>query len=170
MWFGSTNSVGTMKICQRPAHGFTIIELLVVMLVLGVLSALAFPMAEVTVQRDRERELKRALWEIRDAIDAYKRSVDAGQVGRSAQGSSYPPSLEVLMQGVPNAGGTASPPFFLRRLPRDPFADPSLPAAQTWGLRSYLSPPDNPQPGADVFDVYSKSERIGLNGVPLRQW
>lgn len=154
----------------RHLRGFTIIELLVVMLVLGVLSAAAYPMAELMVQREREQELKRALWEIRDAIDAYKRAVDAGQAPKSAQGSGYPPSLDALVQGVPDAAGTRSAPYFLRRVPRDPFADSNLPAAQTWGLRSYLSPPDNPQPGADVYDVYSKSERVGLNGVPLRQW
>jgi general secretion pathway protein G len=151
-------------------RGFTIIELLVVMLVLGVLATAAFPMAELMLQRQQEQELKRALWEVRDAIDAYKRAVDAGQASKPAQGSGYPPNLEALVQGVPDVAGSRSAPYFLRRIPRDPFADPSLPAAQTWGLRSYLSPPDNPQPGADVFDVYSKSERVGLNGVPLRQW
>jgi general secretion pathway protein G len=155
---------------RLKARGFTIIELLVVLLVLGVLSAAAYPMAELMVQRDREQELKRALWEIRDAIDAYKRAVDAGQAPKSAQGSGYPPNLEALTQGVPDAAGSRSAPYFLRRVPRDPFADPSLPAAQSWGLRSYLSPPDNPQPGADVYDVYSTSERTGLNGLPLRQW
>jgi general secretion pathway protein G len=151
-------------------RGFTLIELLVVMLVLGVLASAAFPMAELMVQRQQEQELKRALWEIRDALDAYKRAADARQVVKAPQSSSYPPNLEALVQGVPDAAGNRSAPYFLRRIPRDPFADPSLPAAQTWGLRSYLSPPQNPQPGADVYDVYSKSERVGLNGVPLRQW
>ena len=142
------------------------------MLVLAVLAAMAFPLAEMSLRRDRERELRRALWEIRDALDAYKRAADAGRIPVPAGASGYPPDLETLVRGVParRASGAAQPLNFLRRLPRDPFADPSLPAQRSWGLRSHDSPPEQPAPGADVYDVYSRSEAVGLNGVPLREW
>lgn len=154
------------------ARGYTLVELLVVLAVLGVLAAMAMPLAEVTVQREKERELKRALWEIRDAIDDWRRAREQGWVAGTQGSPPYPPSLQALVlspagaSGAPSARGMR----FLRTVPRDPFADASLPAELTWGLRSYLSDADNPQPGADVFDVYSRSKAVGLNGVPLRQW
>ncbi len=151
-------------------RGFTLIELLVVMAVMGVLTALIMPLAELTVQRDRERELKQALWQIRDAIDAYHRAASAGAVVVAPGDSTYPPSLLALTQGVSDPRQPGRLQFFLRRVPRDPFADPSLPAEATWALRSYLSPPDKPQPGPDVYDVASRSPRMGLNGVALKDW
>ena len=88
--------------------------------------------------------------------------------------SGYPPTLDVLVNGVdlPNAPtGTPTKIYFLRHIPVDPFApDPALSAAQQWAPRSYASPPDDPQPGADVFDVASRSPRVGSNGVPYGQW
>lgn len=156
---------------MRPRHqGFSLVELLAVMAILGVLAAAALPMAELVRQREHERELKQALWEIRAAIDAYKRAYDAGQISRTGPASGYPPDLKALVDGQANSGAGAGVVYFLRRVPRDPFALDALPAEQTWGLRSYESPPDRPQPGADVYDVYSRSERVGLSGVPLRQW
>lgn len=151
-------------------RGFTLIELLVVMAVMGVLTALIMPLAELTVQRDRERELKQALWQIRDAIDAYHRAASAGAVVVAPGDSPYPPSLLALTQGVSDPRQPGRLQFFLRRVPRDPFADPGLPAEATWALRSYLSPPDKPQPGPDVYDVASRSPRMGLNGVALKDW
>jgi general secretion pathway protein G len=150
------------------SRGFTVVELLVVMAVLGILAGAAFPLAQMSVQRERERDLKRALWEMRDAIDAYKKAADRGQITKV--GSGYPPSLEALAAGVPRLDGGAGRMHFLRRVPQDPFVATAAGQSHAWGLRSYESPPDRPAPGIDVFDVYSRSERSGLNGVPLRQW
>lgn len=154
---------------RRGMDGFTVIELIAVLAILAVLAAAALPLAEISVQRDRERELRRALWEIRDAIDAYKRANKLKREATSDAGSGYPPSLQALVDGL-STGKDGTPVRFLRRVPRDPFADPALPAEKTWVLRSYQSPPDRPAAGDDVYDVQSSSDRVGLNGVPLRQW
>jgi general secretion pathway protein G len=154
---------------MRRSGGYTLIELLVVLAVLGILSGLAMPLAEMTVQREREGELKRALWEIRDAIDAYKHAVDAGHVVQPVGATGYPPDLQSLVAGVPDAKGGARL-VFLRRIPRDPFASTELPPEKTWRLRNYLSEADRSQPGADVYDVTSTSAQTGLNGIPLKEW
>jgi general secretion pathway protein G len=144
----------------------------VVLAVLALLATMAMPLAEMTVQRERERELKRALWEIRDGIDAYKKARDQGAVVGTGEVSPYPPTLEALLQPVPDArvDHRGQVLRFMRSIPRDPFADQALPPEKTWGLRSYLSEADKPRPGADVYDVYSQSLALGLNRVPLRQW
>jgi general secretion pathway protein G len=155
---------------QRLQGGFSLIELVVVLGLLGVLAMAVIPLAEIQNQRDKERELQRGLWEIRDAIDAYKRAVDAGEVAPGPTGSRYPASLEQLVAGVPDLKQNGQVRVFLRRVPRDPFAPHDLPPEKGWGLRSYLSPAASPQPGVDVYDIYSRSDRIGLNGQPLRLW
>jgi len=139
---------------------------------MSILAGIAFPLAELSHRRAQEEELRRALREIRSAIDAYHRMVDAGLIARPAAGSGYPPSLQVLVSGETNAQTPqASKLYFLRRIPRDPLApDTVADAAETWALRSYDSPPDNPQPGRDVYDVYSKAQGNGLDGRPYRQW
>jgi len=153
-------------------RGYTLIEMVVVLAVLGLLATAVFPLAEITLQREREKQLQRALWEIRDAIDAYKRANDQGLIGGPRGATGYPPSLAALTAGMAASGveGSSHRLVFLRRVPRDPFAPAELPADQTWGLRSYFSPADAPQPGDDVYDVYSRSEKTGLNGVPLKAW
>jgi general secretion pathway protein G len=153
-------------------QGFTLIELLVVMAILGVLAAAIMPLGESLVTASKERELRRALWEIRAAIDEYKRHVDIGAIATSASDSGYPPSLTVLAAGVADArvGGSSRRLYFLRRVPRDPFADPNLPSDKTWRLRSFASPPDQPVAGADVFDVRSASDAKALDGSFYSTW
>lgn len=156
----------------RSSRGFTIIELVVTVAIIGLLASVALPLAELTVQRAKEQELRRGLREIRTAIDAYKQASEQGRVAKAADASGYPPSLEALVDGVPDARDPAKRPvFFLRRLPRDPFHEAAQDrAADTWGLRSYESPPDAPRAGKDVFDVHSRSAGNGINGVPYREW
>ena len=157
---------------SRALRGFTIIEMVVTVAIIGLLASVALPLAELTVQRGKEQELRRSLREIRMAIDEYKKAADEGRVAKAADASGYPPSLEVLVQGVPAAKDPAKRPiYFLRRLPRDPLHEGnSDAAADTWGVRSYDSPPDAPREGKDVFDVYSRAAGTGINGVPYREW
>ncbi|MGN6527138.1 MAG: type II secretion system protein [Burkholderiaceae bacterium] len=158
---------------MRAARGFSLIELLAVLAILAVLAWAMLPLAVVSREREREHELQRALWQIRDAIDAYKKVSDAtipASSPRPSGVSGYPPTLAALVQGLPDPRAAGRTIYFLRRVPRDPFAPEALPAERTWGLRSFASPADAPAPGADVYDVHSLAEGKGLNGVPLRQW
>jgi general secretion pathway protein G len=155
-----------------PNAGFTLIELVVVIAIVAILATGLVPLAELASQRAKEQELRAALRDIRTAIDAYKQAVDEGKIERNADESGYPKSLEVLATGVPNAKDPDKHKiYFMRRIPRDPFfSESEAPADKTWGLRSYVSPPDEPKDGADVYDVYSLSEKKGLNGVPYKKW
>lgn len=160
-----------MRWRRRPA-GFTLIELLITVAIVALLAGMAAPVGELAIQRGREQELRSALRQIRGAIDAYKQAVDDGRVVVEAGASGYPRDLGLLVEGVDDARSPeARKIYFLRRLPRDPLnSDPALAPAATWGKRSYASPPDNPQEGDDVFDVYSRAPGIGLNGLPYREW
>lgn len=153
-------------------RGFTLIELLITVAIIATLASIALPLSEVSVQRSKEQDLRKALRDIRDALDAYKRASDEGRIVRAADQSGFPPALGVLVEGVADAKSpTGNQIYFLRRIPRDPMhPDAAAPPASTWRLRSYASPPDRPEPGRDVFDVYSASERVGLNGIPYREW
>ncbi|MET0207519.1 MAG: type II secretion system protein [Burkholderiaceae bacterium] len=161
-----------MKQGSRSSRGFTFIELMMTLAIMGVLVLVAVPMAQVSVQRDKEQRLRAALTQIREALDAHKRAADQGRITLRLGESGYPKTLDELVEGVPDQRSpTKQMMYFLRSLPRDPlFADQSAKASETWALRSYASPPDDVQEGEDVFDVMSRSEKVGLNGVPYRQW
>jgi general secretion pathway protein G len=147
------------------AKGFTLIELLITVAIVALLASVALPMAEMTVQREKEKELRHSLREIRDAIDAYKHAWDEGAIEKKLGASGYPPTLATLVEGVRDARiPDETRIYFLRRLPRDPLT------GGDWGLRSYRSPADDPQEGDDVYDVYSKAEGKGLDGTDYREW
>ena len=150
---------------------------------MGVLASVAWPLAELEGKRSREAELRLALREIRSAIDAYRRAVDEGRIDSPPGASGYPPNLDVLVLGVVDrTAANGQRIYFLRSLPADPMSSDNDPepigrdgqalrnAAQTWVLRSYASPPNDPKPGADVFDVHSRAGGVGLNGRHYRDW
>jgi general secretion pathway protein G len=157
--------------------GFTLIELIVTVAIIGVLASATMPLLKMTVQRTKENELKMNLREIRNAIDAYKKAVDEGRIKKNVDDTGYPPNLEILVDG---ADDIKSPKrqkiIFLRKIPMDPMTKiESIPGveidpSEIWGLRSYNSSADEPSEGDDVFDVYSLSPNIGSNGVPYAKW
>lgn len=157
---------------QRLLLGFTLIELLVSLAILALLATQVVPLAQINLQRQKERELRLALREIRAAIDAHKRAVDEGRVLRELGSSGYPKSLQLLVDGVEDIRSPKKAKiYFLRSLPRDPMhTDPSVLDGDTWKKRSYASEPDDPQEGDDVFDVRSRSSEVGLNLVPYNRW
>ncbi len=151
--------------------GFTLIEMMITVVIVGVLASVVVPLAQLAVQRSKEQELRVGLRQIREAIDTYKRAVDDGRVARRTDETGYPRTLDSLVSGVEDIKDPGKKKiYFLRRLPRDPFSEPEQTAAESWGLRSYSSPPDAPSPGDDVYDVFSRSEGTGLNGLPYRAW
>ena len=151
--------------------GFTLIELVVSLAILALIATMAAPMGEVIVQRNKEQDLRKSLRQVRDAIDAYKQAYDEGHMLKQVDATGYPPTLKVLEEGIEDVKSpTPKRIYFLRRVPADPFAEPGVPPAETWGLRSYASSAQNPSPGDDVYDIYSKSEAKGLNGVPYKEW
>jgi general secretion pathway protein G len=155
----------------RPLPGFTLIEMLVVVAIVAMLAAAAHPMLVVSKRREQETELRTALRTLRSALDAYKQLGADGRIAVAADGSGYPETLSVLADGVPDLRDPNHKKIYLlRRLPRDPFADLALAPADTWGVRSYDSPPDDPHPGADVFDVYSLAPGLALDGTRYRDW
>lgn len=158
--------------CTRRRAGFSLIELLVAAAILALLATVAVPVIETTVQREKERQLRQALRDIRGAIDAYKQAAASGHIFTKPDDSGYPPSLLDLAAGVDDQANKTGPKlYFLRRIPRDPFfGDLSVAPSDTWAKRSFDSPPDSPHEGADVFDVYSTSALTGLNGQPYREW
>jgi len=144
--------------------GFTLIELMITVAIVALLASIGLPMAELAVQRGKEQDLRRGLREIREAIDAYKRAADEGAIEKKANATGYPPTLAALVEGVEDKKNQGQKVFFLRRLPEDPVAK------KPWGLRSYASTAADPQPGADVYDVFSISEEKGMNGVAYKEW
>ena len=160
---------------SRQRRGFTLIEMVVVVAIVGILAAAATPLLSLQMRRQKEFDLRQGLRTLRSAIDAYKQASIEGRTGLKdtvdPDASGYPPDLQRLVDGVPDARAPKQRNiYFLRRMPRDPFADAAMPAAQTWALRNHDSPPDAPQPGRDVFDVRSRAEGNGLDGTPYREW
>lgn len=154
------------------ARGFTLIELVVTVAIIGVLAGAAMPLVKLTVQREKESELHQSLRLLRRAIDAYKDAADTGRIRMELGDSGFPPNLQILVDGVEDIQSEKKVMiYFLRRVPRDPFfTDATVAPAETWGLRSSKSPPTDPQPGDDVFDVYSLAQGNGLNGVAYHEW
>ncbi len=152
--------------------GFTLMELLVTIVIVSIIASVALPMAELVERRNKEQALRTSVRTIREALDSYKLASDEGKIIRKTGESGYPPSLEALVDGVPNAKSkNGELLYFLRRIPHDPFyPDTSIPAAKTWGKRSYDSSSDQPKEGDDVYDIYSLSSAYGLNGIPYRDW
>jgi general secretion pathway protein G len=156
---------------KRAARGFTLIELVITVAIIAVLASVALPLNELVVTRAKEQDLRRSLREIREGIDAHKQAWDDGRLMRRVGESGYPKRLEDLVAGVEDQKNPRKDRiYFLRRIPRDPFADDALAAAETWGKRAYASPPEEPQEGDDVFDVFSLSTRTGINGRPYKEW
>jgi general secretion pathway protein G len=157
---------------QRNAEGFTLIELLITLVIMSILATIVLPIAQITIERQREERLQASLREIRSAIDQYKRAYDEGRILHEQGQTGYPPTLEMLVNGVDDAHDPKkSKIYFLRRIPRDPFAtDGSVDSSASWSKRAYLSPPGNFEPGADVYDVSSKYPGMSLSNVPLASW
>jgi general secretion pathway protein G len=159
---------------KRAVAGFTLVELLVTLALVGIAASVVLPLASVIETRAKESELRRSLRTIRQALDNYKMAADAGVIDKQTGSSGYPPSLDVLVSGVPRSaamGFSATPMVFLRSVPRDPFAEvQDAPATQTWNIRSYGAKPGDFSAGKDVFDASSKSEKTGLDGTRYSDW
>jgi general secretion pathway protein G len=151
------------------ARGYTFIEIAVVTAIIGIMASAALPLAKVTMQRNREIELRRSLREIRTALDNYKDAVDENQIAESALDGStdgYPPTLETLVEGVPAMNDKEKKLRFLRRIPYDPMT-----RSTDWGMRSTRDTPESKSwGGQNVFDVYTKFEGTALDGTNYRDW
>jgi general secretion pathway protein G len=153
-----------MKRPTKPERGFTLLELIVAAMILSILTMLAVPLARVTIQRERERELRRDLWEMRDAIDRYKFDADRLAFQTKVDSQNYPPDLDTLVKGVEVSGGKKV--RYLRSIPIDPMTKTT-----EWGMRSMQDDPDSDSwGGQSVFDVYTKSEGTALDGTKYKDW
>lgn len=166
----------TIQTTAKAAAGFTLVEMLVVLAMLGILAVLVKPVVEIVAQREREQQLRRALWTLRDAIDEYKRAHETGALPLVPGESLYPPTLQALTKLYQDARPQTQAPAqarqirFLRAVPRDPFADSKLSPESSWALRAFLSEASDPKPGVDVYDVHSTSQGRALDGSLLKDW
>ncbi len=155
-------------------RGLTLIELLVTLLILSVLAAVALPYAEIGVRREKEFELRHSLREVRNAIDAFHEDWKNGEVSRTAEGVSedgFPRTLDILVEGVDTGDAKGTKRRYLRRIPRDPFADQSKKLAEQWVLRGYQDELDQMRwGGKDVFDFHSAYEGEALDGTHYKDW
>ena len=149
---------------RKASHrGFTVVELIVAMTILMILTAAVVPVVRIGIQRNKERELRRDLWQMRDAIDRYKDAADRGAFQIKLDSQGYPPDLDTLVKGVDSNGKKLR---FLRRIPVDPMT-----GTTEWGLRSMQDDPDSDSwGGQNVFDVFTKSEGTGLDGTKYKTW
>ena len=160
-------------ILPTSSKGFTVIEMLVTLALLALLASAAVPLASMSAQRGREAEVRRDLWMLRDAIDAFHQAARDGVLPTGAASpAGYPKTLEDLTRSWPDAraGHQGESIRFLRAIPRDPFAETDQPADQTWAVRSFLSEPSRPKPGEDVYDVHSLKGGRALDGTELSTW
>lgn len=162
------------RVWSLNSRGLTLIELLVTLVILSILAAAALPYAEVTVRRQKELELKRSLREIRSAIDAFHEDWKFGKLSKAGDGVSddgYPQTLQVLVDGVETADAKGGTRKYLRRIPRDPFADHARPTGEQWLLRGYQDEPDSTTwGGSDVYDVRSDAAGTALDGSKFKDW
>jgi len=160
-------SVIKRSIAERSAgRGFTLVELIAAITIILILTTVALPMARVQVRRTQEMELRRALREMRQAIDRYKDFADRGMIPTKADSFGYPPDLETLVKGVPLKGAATAKYKFLRRIPVDP-----LTGQTDWGLRAMQDDPDSRSwGGGNVFDVYSKSQGTAMDETRYADW
>jgi general secretion pathway protein G len=148
----------------RPERGFTLLELIIAATILSILTMMALPLARVTIQREREKQLRQSLWEMRDAIDRYKDAADRQAFQTKVDSFGYPPDLDELVKGVTIQGDKKV--RFLRSIPMDPMTK-----SKEWGMRSMQDDPDSDSWGGQaVFDVYSKSDGTGLDGTKYKDW
>lgn len=146
--------------------GYTLAELAMVATILVTLAAVAMPVAKFTARRSKEADLRQALRSMRNGIDEHKRYSDTGLIPVDLGTDGYPSELEILVEGVEVVGQIDKKVKFLRRIPVDPMT-----GKDEWGLRSFQDDPDSTSwGGEDVYDVYSLSEGVGLNGVPYSKW
>ncbi|MFY9911212.1 MAG: type II secretion system protein [Candidatus Sulfotelmatobacter sp.] len=148
---------------ERGQRGFTLLELIIASAILVVLSTMAVPLARLTIQREKERELRAALWQMRDAIDRYKDAADRQLFQIKVDSQGYPPDLDTLVKGVDVQGKKLK---FLRKIPIDPMTN-----STDWGMRSMQDDADSDSWGEqNVFDVYTKSTGTALDGSKYKDW
>lgn len=163
-WLGEDRARLRTQTRSTSKNGFTLLELIVATSILSILTLMAVPLARITIQREKEKELRRALWEMRDAIDRYKDAADRGSFQTKVDTFGYPPDLDSLVKGVEGQGGKRV--RYLRSIPTDPMTN-----SKDWGLRSMQDDPDSDSwGGQNVFDVYTKSEGTGLDGTKYKDW
>lgn len=147
----------------RGTRGITLIELIIAIAIIGLLAGAAVPIVRVRAKRDKEIELRRDLWEMRDAIDRYKDAADRGAFQTKVDSLGYPPDMQTLVDGVDVQGKKLR---FLRRIPVDPMT-----GSTEWGMRSNQDDPDSTSwGGQNVFDVFTKSEGTALDGTKYNTW